>query len=180
MLPDNVGRVNLLGTTAAWRDRLAASRSLLPLPIPQTEKCDFPSKPYILPIHFRSVNQAFHAELNRWFANTGEVYAATIQIQLRAGLTAKLLAAVSARRWPTLRQLRPLTLLSRLIASISIPDADWREQCAAQVRTNRYSTCHRKLRELKEISGSSCIGSNDELTLPTSGHIGVPHGSGNS
>jgi hypothetical protein len=105
----------------------------------QRKKCDFPSKPYICPIHPRIVNQAFHAELNRWFANTGEVYAATVQIQLRAGLTAKLLAAVSARRWPTLRQLRPITLLSRLIASISIPDADWRAQCATQVRTNRFS-----------------------------------------
>jgi len=75
--------------------------------------------------------------MNRWFANTGEMYAASVEAQLRVAMLSKLLLVTTARRQPTLRQLRPQLVLARVVPAITLPEEPWELQCAARRRANR-------------------------------------------
>ena len=75
--------------------------------------------------------------MNKWFANAGDVYTSTIKLQLRVGLTSKLLSVMTARRNPTLRQMRPQEVVSRVVATGEVPGAAWHELCLLAPRLNR-------------------------------------------
>ena len=66
-----------------------------------------------------SRNEALHAEVNRWFRNQPEVFASTVELQLRVSTLAKLQAHNCALYSRTLRQLAPAEVLFRSSATLA-------------------------------------------------------------
>jgi len=94
-----------------------------------------------LPPHARSLvasgttaNEAFHAEINRWMRNTGEVYRETVVLHLSVAALGKLVAHTSALTHPTLRQLRAAEVLARKVALLRFDEESWSTHCAASAR----------------------------------------------
>lgn len=74
-------------------------------------------------------NEAFHSEINRWCRSQGDVYSTTVELQLAFGDLAKMSSHTSALYRPSLRQIRPSYLLSRLVCCISRNTSSWRSYC---------------------------------------------------
>jgi len=76
-----------------------------------------------------TANEAFHAEINTWTRNAGEVYRETVELQMSIAVLGKLLSHTSALARPTLRQLRPAEILARQVAVLRIPPESWLRHC---------------------------------------------------
>jgi len=82
-------------------------------------------------------NEAFHAELNGWFRNQPELYASTVELQLRVNGLGKMLAHNTALHSPTLRQLTHTLVLSRSASAIEFDQTSWNTYCAELVLVGR-------------------------------------------
>jgi len=81
-----------------------------------------------------TANEAFHAEINSWARNTGDVYRETVELQLSVAVLGKMLAHTNALTHPTLRQLRASDVLARQVALLRIDEASWTAHCAVGER----------------------------------------------
>ena len=77
-----------------------------------------------------SPNEALHSEINRWFKNQPEIYAPTLELQLRVGQMAKLMCHNAAMYRPTLRQFSHQTVLNLVANSIVFDQDEWLRSCS--------------------------------------------------
>ena len=76
-----------------------------------------------------STNEAFHREVNSWYNNQPELYASTIELQLRYARFGRMLAQSGALFSPTVRTLSQSEVMSRSIAHVRQPLDTWAERC---------------------------------------------------
>lgn len=77
-----------------------------------------------------SPNESLHAEINRWFKNQPDIFAATLELQLSVCRLAKLLCHNAAMYRPTLRQCSHQTVLHLVANSVAFEEAAWLRSCA--------------------------------------------------
>ena len=81
-------------------------------------------------------NESLHAELNRWWKNSPEQFATTLQLHLSVGHMGKLLAHNAALYSPTLRQVGHDQVLALALRAVQFTEPDWLNWCLDGVRAD--------------------------------------------
>ncbi len=87
-----------------------------------------------------SANEALNHEINSWFRNQPDVYASTVDLQLRVSALGKLLAHNSALYSPTTSAMTPSLVLARAVAALAQTEGDWKTYTAELANTARGTT----------------------------------------
>ena len=84
-----------------------------------------------------STNEAFHKEINRWYSNQPDLYAGTVQLQLRFARLGRLISHSQALMAPTVRGMTQGEVLSRSIGHVRQPFDMWAKWCEAGMANGR-------------------------------------------
>ena len=132
-----------------------------------------------------SANEAFHKEINRWYSSQPELYAGTVQLQLRFARLGRLISHSRALMAPTVRGMTPGEVLSRSIGHVRQPLDVWGKWCEAGMADGRPTNQKGQLplaqeRKIKHqlITASSKGRAHRAVTGPSSSYTsrGQPRG----